>query len=123
VFIRAVRGGTVQAGSFKVIIPPAALKADAIVTVRQAVAGSAEVELSITPEDRNGFRLPVLLVANASPIDRRLISTSYISWWDPGTRQWVRVPNCTVSVFNLTVTAPLMHFSTYRVENGGKAGW
>jgi hypothetical protein len=33
------------------------------------------------------------------------------------------VPGSAVSLLNLTVSAPLWHFSTYRVQSGGKAGW
>lgn len=123
VYIRALRGGTVSAGNFTVVIPPLALKADAIVTVRQEDPTKPEVDLSITPEDRNGFRLPVLLVADVRPMDSKLVSLSYLSWWNPETEAWERCPESSVSVLNLTVQAPLMHFSKYRVEQGGKAGW
>lgn len=122
-FVRAALGGTVAAGNFRVIVPPLALAGDAIITVRQPDITKPEVELSITPEERNGFLLPVLLLADASPMDKSLLATSYMSWWNPATASWERCPNTSVSVLNLTVQAPLRHFSRYRVECDGKAGW
>ena len=124
VFVRARIGGVVKAGDFSVIIPPLALKGDAIVTVRQPDPSKPEVQLSVTPETRNGFLLPVVLVADCSEhLDRSLLAVSYISWWDPAKDAWVRVPQCSVSVLGETVQAPLWHFSNYRVERDGRAGW
>jgi hypothetical protein len=122
-FVRAALGGTVVAGNFRVIVPPLALTGDAIITVRQPDLTKPEVELSITPEERNRFLLPVLLVADASPMDQSLLATSYMSWWNPATSGWERCPETSVSVVNVTVQTPLWHFSRYRVESDGKAGW
>lgn len=122
-YLRAALGGTVRAGNFTVVVPPLALPDDAIVTVRQPDLSKPVVELSITPEDRNNFRLPVLLVADVSPMDSPLVSVSYLSWWNPVASKWEPVSGSTVNVAGLSVTAPLMHFSTYRVESNGKAGW
>lgn len=123
VYVRAVKGGTVRAGDFTVIVPPLALKGDAIITVRQPDVTRPEVELSITPEERNTFLLPVLLVADAQPMDAALVSTSYISWWNPGAARWERCSASTVNLATISVQAPLWHFSKYRVEADGKAGW
>jgi hypothetical protein len=124
VYVRAVRGGTVTAGDFSVVIPPLALTGDAIVTVCQPDPAKPEVKLSITPEERNGFRVPVTLFANCGDhLDRRLLSLSYMSWWNPAIGAWERVDHSSVSVLDLTVQAPLSHFSTYRVERDGRAGW
>ena len=116
-------GGVVQAGDFKVIVPPLALTRVAAVTVSQPDLATPVVDLKIGPESANRFRLPVLLVADASRLSPELLSISYISWFNPETGNWERVPGCTISLLNLTITAPLSHFSTYRVERGGKAGW
>lgn len=123
VFVRAGLGGTVSAGNFHVVIPVGALTGDAIVTVRQPDIGRPVVELSITPEERNRFLLPVLLVADAKPVDSSLLSVSYLSWWNPGAAKWEACTGSTVDVATLSITAPLWHFSTYRVEADGKAGW
>jgi hypothetical protein len=118
-----VLGGTVSAGDFKIVVPPLALTQTATITVTQPDLTRPVVNLSISPASANKFLLPVLLVANASRMDRSLLSVAYISYLNPTTGKWETVPGCTVSLLNLTVTAPLSHFSTYRVESGGKAGW
>ena len=123
VYIRAALGGVVSAGNFSVIVPPLALPDDAIITVRQPDMTKPVVELSVTPEDRNAFRLPVVLVADVSPMDAPLVSVSYLSWWNPVASKWEPVDGSLVNVAGLRVQAPLMHFSTYRVESNGKAGW
>lgn len=123
VYIRACRGGTVAAGNFTVVIPPQALAGDAIVTVRQPDVTKPDVQLSITPESRNHFRIPVTLVADITPMASTLVATSYLSWWDPATGQWDPLAQSSVNVGNLTVQAPVWHFSTYQVQCDGKAGW
>ena len=122
-YLRAALGGIVHAGNFTVIVPPLALPDDAIVTVRQPDVTKPVVELTVTPEDRNAFRLPVLLVADVSPMKTGLVSASYLSWWNPTSSAWEPVAGSQVNVAGLQVTAPLMHFSNYRVESNGKAGW
>ena len=117
-----VLGGTISAGDFTLVVPPLALSRTATITVRQPDPSKPVVELSIAPASANGFRVPVLLAGNASKMDRSLISVACISYWNPTTSQWEPLQS-TVSVATLTVSAPLSHFSTYRVESGGKAGW
>lgn len=122
-FVRAALGGTVAAGNFRVVVPPLALSGDAIITVRQPDVTKPVVELSITPEERNHFLLPVLLVADVAPMDAALVSTSYISWWNPDAARWERCSDTSVDLATTSVQAGLLHFSTYRVEADGKAGW
>lgn len=116
-------GGIVSVGDFTLVIPPAALPQPAAVTVRQADLDHPVVDLTISPASANHFRLPVLLVANARKMDPSLLSIAQISWWNPATQKWEAVSGSSVSVGSLTVTAPLQHFSTYRVSGNGKAGW
>jgi hypothetical protein len=123
VYVRAPLGGTVVAGNFRVVVPPGALPDDAIVTVRQPDLSKPVVELSVTPGDRNAFLLPVLLVADVTPMDGAKVPASYISRWNPVAGQWERCAQSSVDPANLRVQAPLSHFSTYRVETDGKAGW
>lgn len=118
-----VLGGTLSAGDFTLVVPPLALRQTATITVRQPDPSKPVVELSISPATANGFRIPVLLAGNASKMDRSLVSVACISYWNPTTSAWEPVSGSTVSVATLTVSAPLSHFSTYRVESGGKAGW
>jgi hypothetical protein len=121
--IHGVLGGVVSAGDFTVVIPPLAITGTATVTVKQPDASKPVVELSITPPTANKFRLPVLLVAKASRMSLVDVSRAYISYFNPATQQWERVSGSSVSVADLMVSAPLSHFSQYRVEVGGKAGW
>jgi len=117
-----ILGGTVSVGNFTVIIPPAALLQTATVTVSQPDLAHPVVNLSISPASANRFLLPVLLVADVKPMNPSLISIATIGYFNPATGKWETVAS-TVSLLNLTVTAQLWHFSTYRVQAGGKAGW
>ena len=120
--INGLLGGTVRAGNFSVVFPPAAFVGKAMVTVRQADVTKLVVDLDISPATKNHFLAPVLLVADCKDkVPPTLLSTAFISWWNPATSTWDRVSGSSVSVLNLTVQAPLWHFSSYRVD--GKAGW
>jgi hypothetical protein len=114
-------GGTVAAGKFRVLVPPGALSRRATVTVRQPDLRKQEVQLEISPPTANGFLVPVLLVADCSDMTPQLLSLQTIYWWNPGTSAWQAVPGVEVSLLGKSVTAPLWHFSTYKV--GSKAGW
>jgi len=116
-------GGVVSAGNFTVVVPAGALTTNASITVSQPDPAKPVVNLSIAPASANKFLLPVTLTANASPMDKSLLSVAYVSYYNPSTGSWEQVANSSVSLLNLTVSAPLWHFSTYRVESGGKAGW
>ena len=118
-----ILGGVVAVGDFVVVIPPTALTRTSTITVQQLDLLHPIVHLTISPASANGFRLPVLLVANANRMDRKLLSAACISYYNPATGNWDDLSGSAVSVAGLTVTAPLWHFSTYRVSSGGKAGW
>ena len=117
-----VLGGVVAVGNFTVVFPPGALLGTATVTVSQPDLAHPVVNLSISPASANRFLLPVLLVADVKPMNPSLISIATIGYFNPATGKWETVAS-TVSLLNLTVTAQLWHFSTYRVQAGGKAGW
>lgn len=114
-------GGTVSAGRFKLVIPPGALRQGATVTVRQPRLDVREVQLEISPASANGFLVPVLLVANCSEMSSALLSLQTIFWWNPTSSRWEAVLGVQVNLLGRTLTAPLWHFSTYKVD--GKAGW
>ena len=116
-------GGTVSVGNFTVVFPPGALTTNATVTVSQPDLARPVVNLGISPASANKFLLPVILTANAKQMDRTLLSVACISYYNPTTQKWEDVTGSSVSLLNLTVSAPLWHFSTYRVSSGGKAGW
>lgn len=121
--INGLLGGTIAAGDFTVIVPPGAFLGTATITVNQPDVTKLQVNLGISPASMNHFLLPVLLVANASSMNPQLLSVAFISWYNPATGQWVPVAGSNVSLLNLTVSAPLFHFSTYRVDTQSKAGW
>jgi len=116
-------GGVISVGDFTLVIPPLALIQTATVTVSQPDLAHPVVSLSISPASANHFLLPVLLVGNAKHLGSSLISLATISYYNPATAQWEDVPGVSLSLLNLTVTAPLSHFSIYRISLGGKAGW
>jgi hypothetical protein len=114
-------GGTVTAGQFKVVVPPGALRQRALVTVRQPRLDQRLVQLEVSPASANGFLVPVLLIANCSDMDTKLLSLQTIWWWNPVAQHWEAVLGVQINLLGRTLTAPLWHFSTYQV--GGKAGW
>jgi hypothetical protein len=116
-------GGTVAVGNFTVVVPPGALTRTATITVSQPDLAKPVVNLSISPATANRFLLPVLLVADARSMDRSLLSIATIGYYNPATGKWEVVSGSAVNLLDLSVSAPLWHFSTYRVQAGGKAGW
>lgn len=119
--INGLLGGTVRAGDFRVVFPPGSIRGTAQVTVTQADLANREVELEISPPSANAFLVPVLLIADCSDMKPALLRVQTIHWWNPDTQRWQQVPGVTVNLLGKTVTAPLWHFSKYKV--GGKAGW
>ena len=114
-------GGTVVAGQFRVVVPPGALRQRAVVTVRQPRLDERVVQLEISPPSANGFLVPVLLIADCSDMDLKLLRLQTIFWWNPDLKRWDAVLDVQINLLGHTLTAPLWHFSTYKV--GGKAGW
>lgn len=121
--IHGALGGTVSAGDFTVVIPPLAVKGVATVTVRQPDVTKPYVSLHIWPATANDFRVPVILVADASPMESLNLSAAVISWFNPATGKWEPQVASSVDLTNRTVLCPLTHFSEYAVEVDGKAGW
>ena len=117
-------GGTVSAGHFTVVVPPLAFVGVATVTAKVPFPDASQCELGISPEDKNQFLTPVMLVANMDgllPPD--LVARSHVQWLNPATGKWQQVHGSTVDLANLTVSAPLQHFSQYRVSVEGRASW
>lgn len=116
-------GGRVSAGNFTVVIPPLAIPGTATVTVTQRDVTKPYVSLHITPASANKFRLPVVLIADASPLSEARLGVAYISWYNPSTRRWERMASSSVNLLDRTVICTLRHFSDYAVQVDGKAGW
>jgi hypothetical protein len=121
--IYGVLGGTVKAGNFTVVVPPLAVSGTATVTVIQPDPEKPYVELRISPSSANKFRTPVMLVANAPLMSALRLQSACISWYNPATGAWEPMSASTVNLDAQSIACPLWHFSNYRVESGGKAGW
>ena len=115
-------GSRITAGNFTVVIPPLAVLGTVTVKVTQPDASKPVVSLRILPETANSFRIPVTLVANASPMSRDMLAKATISWFNPATGRWEPMPS-KVDLERRTVSCPLQHFSEYAVQVDGKAGW
>ncbi len=114
-------GGVVSAGQFKVVVPPGALRQRATITVHQPDLGRPEVQLEISPPSANGFLVPVMLIADCKSMPLNILKIQTIWWWNPEAQRWDAVVSAQVNLLGRSVSAPLWHFSTYKV--GGKAGW
>lgn len=121
--IDGLLGGVVTAGRMTVVIPPGAIAGTAVVTVTQPDTAQLVTELHVSPESLNHFCVPVQLVMRAGGLlSLPVLQGSRIEWYDPMRGQWVPVPGSLVNLANMSLQAPLWHFSTYRAT-GGKAGW
>lgn len=120
-WIEPLLGGTVVAGQFRVVIPPGALRERGFVTVRQPKLSAHVVQLEISPPSANGFVVPVMLVADCSDMSLKLLSVQTIYWWNPQAQRWEAMLNVQINLLGRTVSCPLWHFSSYKVD--GKAGW
>jgi hypothetical protein len=120
----AALGGTVRNGRWRIEVPAGAVSATARFTVAVPSAKSGAVELGIEPAEMNRFATPVRLVADCHGVPPKKLAGWFISWYDPSTGAWVRVPGSVVDLRKKTVSAPLAHFSTYAVGPAeGKSGW
>jgi len=113
-------GGSLSNGRWRVDVPAGAFDGTATVKIGVASSSSADCQLEIWPADKNHFSTPVRLTANCSGISSDQLKDYIIFWFDPASRTWVPVEGSTVDLNRKTVSAPLQHFSTYKV---GKAGW
>ena len=115
--IRLVDGtvGTVlDSGMWTVEVPSGAFTGTASVSVGTSARDPLTCELGITPLEKNNFSKPVMLTAHLRP--GMLTNTTGVD----GSREEIMIGSVTDPVRN-TVSAPLWHFSTYRV--GGRNGW
>lgn len=116
-------GGTLSVDAVQLDIPKDAIDGSADVTLRVSQDNPLEVQLEISPADKNHFDTPVKLQfdVSAAQIDPRVM---VIFWFDPSTNLWVPVPT-TVDAAHATLSADLPHFSRYKAasEVEGRAGW
>jgi hypothetical protein len=121
--ISADKGGVVTVGRFTLNIPPHALRQNATIGISVSDQSILQCDLSISPASANGFSIPVTLSSDFSG-GNVVDPTALVEvWFDSAAGVWREVPGSGVDVANAKVTAPLSHFSSYGVANGGKAGW
>ena len=117
-------GGTVTNGRWRIQVPSGAVDSTARFVIGVPSAKSGACDLAIEPAEMNHFEVPVTLVADCHGAAPKQLAGWFISWYDPSTGTWVRVPGSTVDLKRKTVSAPLAHFSIYCVgPAAGRSGW
>ena len=120
----AALGGAVTNGRWRIEVPSGAVDGTARFAIRVPSAKSGACDLAIEPAEMNHFAVPVTLVADCHGTAPKQLAGWFISWYDPSTGTWVRVPGSTVDLKRKTVSAPLSHFSIYCVgPAAGRSGW
>jgi len=110
-------GGTLTVGSFRVIVPPDAIKGRATITITQPDPSVLKCDLAISPPSANQFLLPVTLAAKLP--SSSLLSVDTMLWYDPSAKLW-RYIATTSDAVTCELHSPLWHFSQY---GAGRAGW
>lgn len=110
-------GGTLTVGSFRVIVPPGAIKGRATITITQPDPSVLKCDLAISPPSANQFLVPVILAAKLpSPT---LLGVDTMMWYDPSAKLWRTIPTTSDAV-TCELHSALSHFSQY---GAGRAGW
>ena len=113
--IKGQDGGTLSAGIFTVVIPPGAYEGSATITVSQPDPAQPVAVLSIHPNDKNAFAVPVTLTASLPDLEAAWLMQSGMSEQD-NLGMWQAMSSAQPNSQTMTVSAPLAHFSTYRVD-------
>lgn len=114
--IHGNRGGTISAGIFTAVIPAGAFSGFATVTITQPDMTQPVAVLDIYPSSKNGFHKPVLLIAKLPNVDTALLMQTGMAELDETSGAWLAMSGETQNPLAMTVSTPLMHFSTYRVD-------
>jgi hypothetical protein len=112
-------GALVSRGTWTVQIPAGAFEGTATVTMTTTSSNPNVCEFQISPATKNGFAKPAVLTSRI-PLGMS-VSTACIEWYNPQTGTWDPVPGSAVNAQTRTVSAPVWHFSQYRVD--GRSGW
>ncbi len=113
-------GGSLTNGRWSVNVPPGAIDGSASIGIGVADAGSSNCQLEIYPVTMNHFSVPVQLSVSCPTVSSAELQSYVILLYNPQTGTWAPVAGSKVDLASKTVSAPLQHFSTYRV---GRAGW
>ena len=117
-------GGSLSNGRWRLDIPAGAIDGNATVGIGVSSSTSSEAELQIKPEDKNHFSTPVRVTVTCPGVSDATLRGYVILWYNPAIRTWVPVEGSSVNLASRSVSAPLQHFSLYRVgPNPTRAGW
>lgn len=112
-------GGSLSSGRWTARVQAGAYVGVGLVSLRVANPGATSCNLEILPAALNAFAVPVTLTAQFPPGTN--LTDYAIERFEPATGRWVVVPGSRADSPSGRVSAPLYHFSTYRVQ--GKSGW
>lgn len=112
-------GGSVTNGRWTIRMAPGTFLGIGTVSLGVTSATAASCELGIAPASLNRFLVPATLVAQF-PSGTNL-KGAVIERFDPASGRWQAVTGSRVDAARGQVSAPLQHFSSYRVK--GKSGW
>lgn len=115
--IRGQFGGSVRAGAFKVVVPPGAWTGNGIVTVNQPDMTVPAAVLSVTPSTKNRFKVPVLLVVDASSLTDAQLASAQILVLNPATGAYSPVPGTQVSTAERNLQAPVSALGSYKLAS------
>lgn len=115
--IDGLKGGSVGAGDWKVIVPAGAYIGEARITVTVPDRAVPMCQLDISPASKNNFLVPVSLYYKCKSVDETL--TRDIRWWNPVAGRWEVIPS-SPDLARQYRTALLSHFSDYM---SGRSGW
>lgn len=117
--IDGLTGGSVSNGRWTIRMPAGAFVGVGKVSLGVGSASATACELGILPIGLNRFAVPATLVAQF-PRGTDL-SGCVIERYEPATNRWQAVAGSRADSNTGQVSAPLDHFSSYRVQ--GKSGW
>jgi hypothetical protein len=117
--VNGLVGAVLTKGAWTAQIPAGAFNGTATITMTTSSSDPALCQFDLSPASLNGFAKPVTLTAKV-PFGISLASAR-IEWYNPQTQSWEPVPGSAVNAQARTVSAPVWHFSTYRVD--GRNGW
>jgi len=115
-------GGVVNAGRFRLTVPPGAFVGPATITIFVPDPKQLGCSLEIDPPSANQFRVPVLLEADCVGAQVARASDLAMALWEPDLKVWRVVDGSAVDAAHWNVHAGLEHFSRYSVVET-KAGW
>lgn len=101
--------GVLRAGRFSLEIPKNSLRHFATITLTQRDPSVMQVEITVTPQSANDFKVPVHLMADCSQDELVVVRHETLFWWQGGWRQARSVA--------LTPATRMLHGYTQKLSN------